>query len=300
MRVAVAQIEPKLGEAESNLDLCLRMLDEAAADGCSLLVLPECSSAGYVFESPEEALAHAQEIPGPFTEALAAACGRLDVVCVAGMLEREGDALRNTAVVAGPDGLLGRYRKTHLPYLGVDRFVTPGDELEVVDTPAGRIGVEICYDLRFPELTRALALDGAEIVVLPTNWPVEARANADVLTRARAYENRVFLLVANRVGRERDAEFCGWSQICNVRGERLVEAGQAEEALLVAEIDVGEAREKDIVPSPGRYEMALFGHRRPDLYGSLVERPDTQRATRVAGRSAVSWEAGEAGHSLTT
>jgi predicted amidohydrolase len=189
------------------------------------------------------------------------------------MLEREGDVLRNTAVVVGPDGLLGRYRKTHLPYLGVDRFVTPGDELEVVDTPAGRIGVEICYDLRFPELTRALALDGAEILVLPTNWPVEARANADVLTRARAYENRVFLLVANRVGRERTAEFCGWSQICDVRGDRLVEAGGGEETLLVAEIDVAEAREKDIVPSPGTYEMSLFGHRRPELYGSLVERP---------------------------
>jgi predicted amidohydrolase len=273
MRVGVAQIEPKLGEAESNLDLCLRMLDGAAADGCSLLVLPECSSAGYVFESPEEALAHAQEIPGPFTDALADACGRLGIVCVAGMLEREGDVLRNTAVVVGPDGLLGRYRKTHLPYLGVDRFVTPGDELEVVDTPAGRIGVEICYDLRFPELTRALALDGAEILVLPTNWPVEARANADVLTRARAYENRVFLLVANRVGRERTAEFCGWSQICDVRGDRLVEAGGGEETLLVAEIDVAEAREKDIVPSPGTYEMSLFGHRRPELYGSLVERP---------------------------
>jgi predicted amidohydrolase len=271
MRVGVAQIEPRLGEAQRNLDLCLGRLEEAASAGCSLLVLPECSSAGYVFESAEEALVHAQEVPGPFTEALAGACSRLGVVCVAGMLEREGDLLRNTAVVVGPDGLLGRYRKTHLPYLGVDRFVTPGDELEVVDTPVGRIGLEICYDLRFPELTRALALAGAEILVLPTNWPVQASANADVLTRARAYENRVFLLVANRVGRERDAEFCGWSQICDVRGERLAEAGPHEETLLVAEIDVAEAREKDIVPAPGTYEMALFGHRRPELYRALVE-----------------------------
>lgn len=300
MRVGVAQIEPKLAEAEWNLDLCLGRLEGAAAAGCSLLVLPECSSVGYVFESPEEALLHAQEIPGPFTEALLTASRRLGLVCVAGMLERDGDLLRNTAVVVGPEGLLGRYRKTHLPFLGVDRFVTPGDELELLDTQAGRIGVEICYDLRFPELTRVLALGGAEIVVLPTNWPVEARSNADVLTRARAYENRVFLLVANRVGRERDAEFCGWSQICDVRGDRLVEAGAREEALLVAEIDVGEAREKDIVPTPGKYEMALFGHRRPELYGSLVEGSDTQRATRVAGRSAVSWEAGEAGRSLIT
>jgi predicted amidohydrolase len=272
MRVGVAQIEPRLGEAQWNLDLCLGRLEEAASAGCSLLVLPECSSAGYVFEAAEEALVHAQEVPGPFTEALADACGRLGIVCVAGMLEREGDVLRNTAVVVGPEGLLGCYRKTHLPYLGVDRFVTPGDELEIVETSVGRIGMEICYDLRFPELTRALALAGAEILVLPTNWPVEARGNADVLTRARAYENRVFLLVANRVGRERDAEFCGWSQICDVRGERLAEAGPREETLLVADIDVAEAREKDIVPAPGAYEMALFGHRRPELYTSLVEK----------------------------
>jgi predicted amidohydrolase len=100
---------------------------------------------------------------------------------------------------------------------------------------------------------------------------VAARTNAELLTRARAYENRIFLLVSNRVGRERDAEFCGWSQICDVGGNRLAEAGTHEETLLVAEIDVEDARQKDIVPSPGKYEMALFGHRRPELYGSLVE-----------------------------
>jgi predicted amidohydrolase len=270
MLVGVAQIEPRLGEAERNLETCLARLEEAAAEGCSLLVLPECASSGYMFESPEEAAPHAQAIPGSFSEALTEACIRLRTYCVAGMLEREGDLLRNTALLTGPEGILGRYRKSHLPCLGVDRFVAPGDDLGVFETPIGRIGIEICYDLRFPEVTRTLALCGAEIVAHPTNWPLAARSNADVLTRARAHENRLFLLTANRVGRERAAEFCGWSQVCDVRGDRLVAASESDEGVFLAEIDLEEARQKDLIPIPGEYEMYLFGDRRPELYGMLV------------------------------
>jgi len=276
LRVAVAQVDPKLAEPSRNLELCLGRLEEAAAGGVELLVLPECAIPGYVFHSLEEALPFAEEIPGPTTEVLAAACARLGVHVVCGLLERHGDGIRNAAVVVGPDGLIGTYRKTHLPFLGVDRFVTPGDELCVFDTPLGRIGVEICYDLRFPEVTRSLALAGADIVVLPTNWPLAARANAELLAPARAYENRVYLLVSNRVGVERTGEFCGRSQIVDPSGLRLAEAEVSGETLLLADIDVELARDKSIVPAPGEYEMHLFGHRRPELYGSLVE--DTQPA----------------------
>src|SRR5262249_12774314 len=175
MRVAVAQIEPALGEKERNLDVCIARLEEAAAAGAELLVLPECAIPGYVFDSAEEALPFAEEIPGPTTAALAAACARLGTHVVCGLLEVDGDELHNAAVLVGPDGLAGSYRKTHLPFLGVDRFTRAGDELPVFDTPLGRIAIEICYDLRFPELTRSLALAGAEIVALPTNWPLAAR-----------------------------------------------------------------------------------------------------------------------------
>jgi predicted amidohydrolase len=272
MLVGVAQIEPRLGEPERNLDTCLARLEEAAAGGCELLVLPECALTGYVFESPEEALAHALESPGPETEALEAACARLGLYTVCGMLAREGDVLRNRAVLVGPDGLVGHYDKSHLPFLGVDRFVTAGDgPLERFETPIGRIGVEICSDLRFPEVTRTLALAGADIVAHPTNWPLAARPNAEFLTRARAFESRIFLLTANRVGRERSVEFCGWSQIVDPMGKRVAEADATSEVLLVADIDVEEARVKDIIPKPGEYEMYLFGHRRPELYGALVE-----------------------------
>ena len=271
MRVAVAQINPTLAEPERNLEVCVARLEEAAAAGAELLVLPECAIPGYVFDSLEEALPFAEEIPGPSSEALAAVCARLDVHAVCGLLERHDDGIRNAAVLVGPDGLIGTYRKTHLPFLGVDRFVTPGDELPVFDTRLGRIGLQICYDLRFPEVTRTLALAGADIVALPTNWPVAARANAELLAPARAYENRVYLLVANRVGSERTAEFCGRSQIVDPAGTRLTETDAVSEVMLVADVDVELARDKSIIPAAGEYEMQLFGHRRPELYGALVE-----------------------------
>ncbi len=270
MRVAVAQMDPKLAENARNLEACLARLEEAAAAGAELLVLPECAIPGYVFDSAEEALPFAEEIPGPASEALERACRKLGMHVVCGLLERDGDVLHNAAVTIGPDGLIGTYRKTHLPFLGIDRFVVPGDELPVYDTPLGRIGVEICYDLRFPEVTRTLALKGADIIAHPTNFPVAARIQTELITVARAAENRVYLLTANRVGKERTGEFCGWSQIVDPYGTRLAEAGETEEALLVADVDVAKARDKDYV-IPGEYELYLFGHRRPELYGALVE-----------------------------
>jgi predicted amidohydrolase len=280
MRVAVAQLDPKLGERERNLEACLQRFEEAVAAGAQLLVLPECAVPGYMFESLEEGLSYAEEVPGPTTEAFERACARLDAYVVCGMLQRDGDLLRNAAVFVGPEGLIGTYWKTHLPFLGVDRFVTPGDELTVWDTPVGRIGVEICYDLRFPEVTRTLALKGADFVAHPTNFPMAAKVQTELITVARAAENRIYLLTANRVGKERSGEFCGWSQIVDPYGKRLAEAGETEEALLVAEVDVEKARDKDYV-IPGEYELYLFGHRRPELYGALVE--ETQAVQTQGG-----------------
>src|SRR3954452_19646184 len=271
MRVAVAQMEPKLAEPAQNLDVALARLEEAAAAGAQLLVLPECAIPGYMFDSAEEALPYAEEIPGGLTtEAFERECARLTIHAITGLLERDGDTLYNSAILVGPDGLIGSYRKTHLPFLGVDRFVTPGDELKVFDTAIGRIGLIICYDLRFPEVTRTLALHGADLIALPTNFPMAAKVQTEVITLGRAAENRVYLLCANRVGKERTGEFCGWSQIVDPYGKRLAEAGETEEALLVAEIDIEKARDKDYVV-PGEYELYLFGHRRPELYGALVE-----------------------------
>ncbi|HEY3943971.1 MAG TPA: carbon-nitrogen hydrolase family protein [Solirubrobacteraceae bacterium] len=270
MRVAVAQTEPQLGEKERNLEVCVARLEEAATKGAALLVLPECAIPGYMFDSAEEALPFAEGIPGPSTEILERESRRLGMHVVCGLLERDGDVMHNTAVFVGPDGLIGVYRKTHLPFLGVDRFVVAGDELPIFETPLGRVGLEICYDLRFPEVTRTLALRGADLIAHPTNFPLAARLQTEFITRARAAENRVYLLTANRIGKERWGEFCGWSQIVDPYGDRLAEAGADEEALLVADYDVQRARDKDYV-IPGEYELYLIEHRRPELYGALVQ-----------------------------
>jgi predicted amidohydrolase len=270
MQVAVAQIDPQLGEKERNLATCIARMEEAAAAGARLLVLPECAIPGYMFDSGDEAVPFAEEIPGPSTEALEREAARLDLHVVCGLLERDGDSLRNAAVLIGPGGLIGTYRKTHLPFLGVDRFVVPGDALPVFETPLGRIGIEICYDLRFPEVTRTLALRGADIVAHPTNFPMAAQIQTELITVARAAENRIYLLTANRVGKERWAEFCGRSQIVDPYGVRVAETDEYAQTLLVGDVDLGKARDKDYV-IPGEYELYLFGHRRPELYGALVE-----------------------------
>src|SRR5262245_52919699 len=129
MRVAVVQIEPKLAEKERNLAVCVARLEEAAAQHAELLVLPECAIPGYVFDSADEALPYAEELPGPSTDVLEDACRRLGTHVVCGLLERDGDRIHNAAVLVGPDGLIGSYRKSHLPFLGIDRFVVPGDKL---------------------------------------------------------------------------------------------------------------------------------------------------------------------------
>lgn len=275
MVVGVAQTRPTLGDLERNLAGCESTLEGAAAAGCALVVLTECALTGYLFERPEDALQVAEEIPGPSMDVLVRACGRLGLHAVVGLLERDGDLLRNTAVLVGPDGVVGRYRKTHLPHLGVDRFVTPGDgPYEPFDTPLGSIGIAICYELRFPEIARSYALAGADLLAHPTNWPSAVPSVGEFVTLTRAFENRVFLLTADRVGREGWAEYGGWSQIVDPLGRRLAKAEEGKESLVTAQIDVREARVKDLVPRPGEYEVRLFDDRRAELYGALAEHRD--------------------------
>ena len=267
MRVAVAQIEPKLGEKERQL----RSLSgspgggsRCRCDSCSCC--PSARSPATCSRASTRRCRMPRRFPGPSSEALEDACRRLGMHVACGLLERDGDVLHNAAVLVGPDGLVGTYRKSHLPFLGVDRFVTPGDELPVWDTPLGRIGVEICYDLRFPEVTRSLALQGADIVVHPTNFPMAAKIQTELITVARAAENRIFLLTANRVGKERWAEFCGWSQIVDPYGVRLAEAGR----------DGGGAARR----GHRRRESPRQGLRHPGRVRALPLRPPSARALR--------------------
>ncbi|HEY2932383.1 MAG TPA: carbon-nitrogen hydrolase family protein [Acidobacteriota bacterium] len=280
IKVAAVQFNPEIGKPERNLERMLQYLDQAAATGVKLAVFPEAALSGYVFDERSEALSVAEPVPGPGSRKLEEKCAKLNVFAVMGMLERDGERLFNTAILCGPDGLLGHYRKTHLPFLGVDRFATPGDfPLHVCDTPIGRIGVMICYDQRFPEVARCLALQGADIIVLPTNWPVGAESAPEFILRTRALENRVFLIGANRVGTERGARFIGRSCILDPAGNRIAEADAHSETLLAADIEPTRAREKRIVIEKGKFEMDTVGDRRPDLYGVLTETSPGQPVT---------------------
>src|SRR5262249_3875441 len=156
---------------------------------------------------------HAEPLPGPATEAIAADCRELNTFAIFGLLERDGERIFNSAALIGPQGLLGTYRKTHLPCLGVDRCTVVGDRpYQVHDLGGLRVGMLICYDGSFPEASRALALQGADLIALPTNWPPEGTGSARLLTPARALENRVYFAAVNRVGAERGFRFVGLSR----------------------------------------------------------------------------------------
>lgn len=272
VKVAVAQMDPKLGQNATNLARILALFREAARQGARLVVFPECAVSGYGFADLAAGYAAAETIPGPATGALAAVCRETGAYAVVGLLERCGDAnVYNSAALVGPGGVVGVYRKAHLPLLGVDRFTTPGDSgFRVWETAIGRVGMVICYDLRFPEATRVLALDGADIVALPTNWPDGSQNAPQLVTRTRALENRVFLLACNRCGEESGFWFFGHSQITDPGGDVLAEAGDGEE-LCYAEIEPAQARQKRIVLRSGTFELDTVGDRRPDLYGALAK-----------------------------
>jgi predicted amidohydrolase len=265
--VAVAQLGVDLGNVEENGRRVESRLKDAATAGAALVVFPECYLTGYVCESRVETARIAIDRDGPELAAVAESCHDLRLHTLVGYLERDGDNLYNTVAMIGPDGPIGTYRKRHLPYLGADRFTAPSEETEpaVFDTAIGRIGVAICYEIRFPEVMRTLALAGADIIALPTNWPVQASILADHFARVRAAENFVYLLVSNRGDSERGTEFLGKSQIVDPLGEVIASADR-EDALLVASIDLRRARDKTITFQEGEFELSPWRDRRPASY----------------------------------
>ncbi len=285
--VAGVQMDVRIGDVEANLAAIEQGFRDAAAQGARLVVFPECAVTGYCFDSLEEAWPWAQTLPGPLTERLGSLCRALDVWCVVGTLEAEGTTLFNTAVLVGPGGLAGRYRKTHLPGLGVDRFVTPGDSPgEVLTCCDGlRIAMNICYDGSFPEPARCLALAGADLVVLPTNWPPGATTFARYLVNARALENNIYYLAVNRVGQERGFDFIGLSRLADTNGNDLAVLDHTQPGIVLGTIDPGIARNKHLIRVPGKHEIHRFRDRRPDLYGPIVaERsPQEQDARQAQG-----------------
>ena len=272
IRIAGVQMEPKFAEPAANLETIVDRLGEAADLGAKLVVFPECALTGYGFAERSEAMPFAEPIPGPSTARIAKVCADRGVFAVYGLLERDGDRLFNACVLVGPGGVVGSYRKIHLPYLGVDKFADPGDRpFAVLVAGEIKIGMHICYDGGFPESARVLALLGADLLVLPTNWPTHAECAAEQMPATRAMENVVYAIAVNRIGEERGFRFIGRSSIVGVGGERLAFASPDREEILVAEIDVARARTKKQVRVAGKHEINRIADRRPEFYGPIVE-----------------------------
>jgi predicted amidohydrolase len=250
--VACVQMEPKIGDVAGNVRRSLDLIGKAAGKGAELIVLPELCNTGYVFQSRAEARSLAEPVPdGPTCEAWMKIAAERNLHIVAGITERDGENLYNAAVVIGPDGLVGRYRKVHL-WADEALFFTPGDlGFPVFDTPLGRIGCHICYDCWFPESFRLAALQGAEIMCIPTNWvPIPGQdptreAMANILVMAAAHSNSVFVAAADRVGTERGQPFIGQSLIVSHTGWPVAgPASATDEEIIVATVNVADARRK--------------------------------------------------------
>lgn len=272
-RLAVAQMGARLGAVADNVDRCRMAQHDAAAMGARLLVLPEAILTGYVFESRDAAWATALDTDRAEITTLAHTARELDLFTVVGFIERAGDRLYNAAMLIEPSGKRHVHRKSHLPCLGGDRFMdtAPATAPKVIPTDLGNIGISICYELRFPEVARCLALAGADVIAQPMNVTKQARMLTDDFARVRACENTVYIAVADRCDTENGADFVGGSQIVGPDGIVLAAASDAAE-IVAADIDPGCSRNKNIVRDPGEYEVNFVADRRPELYGAVVAR----------------------------
>lgn len=271
MQISIIQTDVVFGDTEANLRVLADHVKAESAQGSRLVVFPECFLTGYCYQSRDEALQAAQPIDGPAVQKLTQLCREHDCFVVTGTLLREEERLFNAALLVGSEGVIGCYRKTHLPFLGVDRFADFGPEAPAVFEADGvRIGLLICYDGGFPETSRVLTLAGADLILLPTNWPPGAETMAAFACNARAMENAVYFASCDRIGKERGFSFIGMSRICNPAGETIVTADHRDPAVLRAVIDPKVSRQKLVTRVPEQHVIHRLADRRPDLYGSLA------------------------------
>ena len=255
--VACIQMEPKIGEKELNVSRSVEKIANAAARGAKLIVLQELCNSGYVFNSREEAFTHSEPVPNGFTTKVwIEAAQRHNAVIVAGICERAGDALFNSAAIVGPQGFIGTYRKLHL-WGAENLFFEPGDlGIPVSRTVFGRMSVAICYDGWFPETFRLAALQGADILCVPTNWvpmpsqPGNTLVMANVLAMGGAHSNSMYVAAADRIGVERNQHFLGRSLIVSHTGFPIAgPASEAEEEVICAEVNLSDARRRRVLNS---------------------------------------------------
>lgn len=261
MRVGIYQNHPAFGEVRANVEKAVQDLSPVQAD---LIVLPELFNTGYQFVSSKEIARLAEKIPsGKTCRTMLDLARSAKTVLVFGLAEKEGECYFNSAAVMGPDGFIGKYRKTHLFFEEKDYFTAGDTGFPVFDLGPARIGLMICFDWWFPEAARTLALNGADIICHPANLVLP---HCQWAMRTRALENGVFALTANRIGTEsrhgkKPLTFTGESQIVDNAGNIRGRLGKTETGVLLLDIDPSQARDKAITERNDR-----FADRRPEFY----------------------------------
>jgi predicted amidohydrolase len=271
--VACCQVGPRIGELDHNRAQATAAIESAARDGARVVVLPELCNSGYVFADADEARRLAEPADGETVTGWAELARSRDVVVVGGFceLDERSGAVYNSAALVDADGVRAVYRKVHLWDREGLVFAPGADPPPVVDTAAGRIGVMVCYDLEFPEWVRLAALEGAELICAPVNWPAAPRPDGErpgevVRAQAAAAVNRVFIAACDRVGTERGVDWTGGSVIVDVDGFPIAGPAAPDETVtLIARCELDQARNKRL-----NERNDVLADRRPELYDNLV------------------------------
>lgn len=256
--VAGIQIDISQGNKEKNLEKALYFIDEAVEKNAKIICLPELFTTGVDYGYIEE---HAEPIPDKVTNMLGEKAKKSKSYIIAGsMPERRGNGIYNTSVLFNTNGeIIGKYSKIHLfPPTEEDKYFLKGGETPVFNTELGRIGVMICYDLRFPELARKLTLMGAEIIFMPSEFPYPRLDHWRTLLQARAIENQIYFVAVNRVGSDNHNAFFGHTSVIDPWGELIAGSGD-EECIVTAEIDLSKIYKV-------RKKITCLDNRVSDLY----------------------------------
>ena len=262
MRIGLAQIKCSLGNIEQNTSKIAEFAKQAAHAHCDVVIFPEMSDTGYDLRVIRETACTWSDLPFITAQRSASANG---IYLICGLSERDGDDIFNSLAIFSPRGeLLGMYRKTHLcspTPIYEDQYIRPGSALTSLKIGGLTWGFSICYDLRFPELFRALALQGAEVLVNCAAWPTLRQTHWDLVSPARAIENQAYFIGVNRVGQDGELTFCGKSRMIAPFGDIVVEASPDAEELVVGEISAERITEF-------RESVPLLKSRRDDIYGN--------------------------------
>jgi predicted amidohydrolase len=258
MKVAICQMDIVQGDQNTNRESAKRMIKEASKNGARLVVLPEMWTSGYDFAKLEE---HKETLEGSTYQFLSKQAQMNKVWIVGGSFPVEfPDGVRNTSLTFDPDGILrNTYSKVHLiGLMAEDQYLVPGTDCNVFIVNGHSAAVEICYDIRFPELARTYAVNGAKILFIPAEWPIQREDHWVALLRARAIENQMYVVGVNMAGKNENDIFNGRSMVIDPWGKTVVEAG-SEPSVLYADVDL------DMVDSV-REKMPVFNDRRPSVY----------------------------------